>query len=160
MHAALMAVLGIMIFYVFVERGMAGFTASYVNQQYDAQGAMVRVLMNIIPATIFLFFINRFDITPAQRTLWRNFSIGAFATLGLLFLVASSTIADRLALYLIPLQVFVFSRLPYAFPRNGRPDPLLVIAIVGYSAAVQFVWLTQAQHADAWLPYKFFPLLS
>ncbi|HEX8532552.1 MAG TPA: EpsG family protein [Allosphingosinicella sp.] len=160
MHAALMAVLGIMIFYVFVERGMAGFTASYVNQQYDAQGAAVRVLMNIIPATIFLLFMKRFDITPAQRVLWRNFSIGAYFTLALLFLVASSTIADRLALYLIPLQVFVFSRLPYAFPRNGKPDPLLVVAVVAYSALVQFVWLTQAQHADAWLPYRFYPLLS
>jgi hypothetical protein len=158
MHASLLGLLGIMIFYVFVERGMAGFTASYVNQQYDAQGAAVRVLMNVIPATIFLLFNKRFDITPGQRILWRNFSIGAYVTLALLFLVASSTIADRLALYLIPLQVFVFSQLPYAFPRNGKPDPLLVMAIVGYSALVQFIWLTRAQHAESWLPYRFFPL--
>jgi hypothetical protein len=156
-HAALLGVLGVMIFYVFVERGMAGITASYFNQQYDAQGAAVRVLMNIIPATIFLFFSKRFDITPAQRILWRNFSFGAFFTLGLLFIVASSTIADRLALYLIPLQIFVFSRLPYAFPRNGKPEPLLVMSIVAYSALVQFTWLTRAQHAQNWLPYQFFP---
>jgi hypothetical protein len=143
-----------------VERGMAGFTASYVNQQYDAQGAAVRVIMNVIPATIFLLFRNRFDITAADRVLWRNFSLGAFFTLALLFFLASSTIADRLALYLIPLQIFVFSRLPYAFPRNGKPEPLLVLAVVAYSATVQFVWLTQAQHANAWLPYRFFPLLS
>jgi hypothetical protein len=160
MHAALLGLLGLMIFYVFVERGMAGFTASYVNQQYDAQGAAVRVLMNIIPATIFLLFKNRFDITPDARILWRNFSIGAYVTLALLFLVESSTIADRLALYLIPLQVFVFSRLPYAFPRNGKPDPLLVMSIVAYSAVVQFVWLTRAQHAESWLPYQFFPFWS
>jgi hypothetical protein len=92
--------------------------------------------------------------------LWRNFAIGAFVTLAMLFLIASSTIADRLALYLIPLQVFVFSRLPYAFPRKGKPDPLLVFAIVAYSGLVQFVWLTQAQHAGNWLPYKFFPFWS
>lgn len=160
MHAALMGLLGIMIFYVFVERGMAGFTASYVNQQYDAQGAAVRVLMNIIPASILLLFMKKFDITPGERVLWRNFAIGAFVTLAMLFLIASSTIADRLALYLIPLQVFVFSRLPYAFPRNGKPDPLLVVAIVAYSGLVQFVWLTEAQHAESWLPYQFFPLWS
>jgi hypothetical protein len=160
MHAAIMGLLGLMIFYVFVERGMAGFTASYVAQQYDAQGAAVRVIMNVIPAAIFLVFMKRFDISAADRVLWRNFSLGAFFTLALLFLVASSTIADRLALYLIPLQIFVFSRLPYAFPRKGKPEPLLVLAVVAYSAAVQFVWLTQAQHANAWLPYRFFPLLS
>ena len=159
-HGALLGLLGLMIFYVFVERGMAGITNSYLNQQYDAQGAAVRVLMNIIPATIFLFFSKRFDITPAQRVLWRNFSFGAFATLAMLFLVASSTIADRLALYLIPLQIFVFSRLPYAFQREGKPDPLLVMAIVGYSAMVQFVWLTRARHAENWVPYQFFPLWS
>jgi hypothetical protein len=160
MHAALMGVLGIMIFYVFVERGMAGFTASYVSQQYDAQGAAVRVIMNVIPATLFLVFSKRFDISPADRILWRNFSLGAYFTLALLFLLDSSTIADRLALYLIPLQIYVFSRLPYAFPRNGKPEPLLVLGVVAYSALVQFVWLTQAQHSDAWLPYRFFPLLS
>ncbi len=159
-HAALLGVLGVMIFYVFVERGMAGITNSYFNQQYDAQGAAVRVLMNIIPATIFLAFSKRFDLTPAQNILWRNFSIGAFFTLTLLYFLESSTIADRLALYLIPLQIFVFSRLPYAFPRKGRPDPLLVLGIVGYSATVQFVWLTRAQHAENWVPYQFFPFWS
>lgn len=159
-HGALLGLLGLMIFYVFVERGMAGITNSYLNQQYDAQGAAVRVLMNVIPATIFLCFSKRFDITPGQRILWRNFSIGAFATLAMLYLIASSTIADRLALYLIPLQIFVFSRLPYAFPRNGKPEPLLVMAIVGYSAIVQFVWLTRARHAESWLPYQFFPFWS
>lgn len=159
-HGALLGILGILIFYVFVERGMAGITNSYFNQQYDAQGAAVRVLMNIIPATIFLLFMNRFDITPAQRVLWRNFSIGAFVTLAMLYLIESSTIADRLALYLIPLQIFVFSRLPYAFPRNGKPEPLLVMMVVAYSAAVQFVWLTQAQHAGYWIPYRFFPLFT
>ncbi len=159
-HAAALGLLGIAIFYIFVERGMAGFTASYVAQQYDAQGAAVRVLMNIIPATIFLMFKNRFIMSPAESILWRNFSIGAFVTLALLYLVDSSTIADRLALYLIPLQVFVFSRLPYAFPRKGKPEPLLVMAVVGYSALVQFIWLTRAQHADSWLPYQFFPLWS
>jgi hypothetical protein len=156
-HAVALGFLGIAIFYIFVERGMAGFTASYVNQQYDAQGAAVRVLMNIVPAALYLMFSKRFDISPAERILWRNFSIGAFVTLALLFVVASSTIADRLALYLIPLQIVVLSRMPYAFPRNGKPDPLLVLAVVAYSATVQFVWLTQAQHADSWLPYQFFP---
>jgi hypothetical protein len=157
-HGALLGALALLIFYVFVERGMAGITSTYIAQQYDAQGAAVRVFMNIIPATIFLIFSKRFEMTRAQHVLWRNFSIGAFFTLGLLLLVASSTIADRLALYLIPLQVLVFSRLPYAFPRKGKPEPLLVLAVVAYSATVQFVWLTKAQHADSWIPYQFFPL--
>ena len=32
------------------------------------------------------------------------------------------------------------------------------LAVVGYSLAVQFVWLNFAAHADFWVPYQLFPL--
>jgi hypothetical protein len=130
---------------------------TYVEQDYDAQGATVRVLMNIVPALLFLLFQRRFGLSEAERKLWRNFSIAAFGTLALLFLVESTTVADRVAIYLIPLQIVVLSRLPHAFPDRGKPNAMLVIAILSYSALVQYVWLTQAQHAEYWLPYRFYP---
>jgi hypothetical protein len=33
-----------------------------------------------------------------------------------------------------------------------------VLAVLGYYAAVQFVWLNFAIHARWWVPYRFFPL--
>jgi hypothetical protein len=68
--------------------------------------------------------------------------------------VPSSTAIDRLALYIIPLQLAVLSRLPIAFNRSGS----LRLVIMAYSAGVLFVWLNFAKHAEYWLPYQFYPL--
>jgi hypothetical protein len=155
--AGIIGLVGALGLFIFVDRGMTIIMNTYVEQDYDAQGAMVRVFMNLLPATLFLLFQRRFGMDEPERKLWRNFSFAAFGTLALLFLVASTTVADRIAIYLIPLQIVIFSRLPYAFPDRGRPNGSIVIAVLSYSALVQYVWLTQAAHAVYWLPYRFFP---
>jgi len=104
--------------------------------------------MNIPPALLFLLFQNRFTLDLQARALWRNFSIAAFGCLGLFMYLESSTVVDRLALYVIPLQLFVWSRLPEAFPDRRGANGLLVIAAILYSAAVQFTWLNFAANAD------------
>jgi hypothetical protein len=69
----------------------------------------------------------------------------------------ASTAVDRVALYFIPIQLFVFSRLPRLAPSStGRTA--LVLAIVAYYGAVELVWLKFATHAQYWLPYQFMPL--
>ena len=89
--------------------------------------------------------------------MWRNFSIAAFVSLLLLFYLESSTAVDRLALYLIPLQLVVLSGVPTAFGQRGRPNGQYVALVIAYSAMIQFVWLNYAAHAGDWLPYTFFP---
>jgi hypothetical protein len=78
----------------------------------------------------------------------------------LLFAPLSSTILDRLALYWIPLQLFVLSEVPAAFPRNGSPSPAMRIAVLGYSLALLLGWLAFADHAEYWQTYQFLPLLA
>ena len=65
---------------------------------------------------------------------------------------------DRLALYLIPLQMFVLSRLPEAFGNGERPNGQVVLGVIAYSAIIQFTWLNYAQNSNFWIPYKLFPL--
>jgi len=60
---------------------------------------------------------------------------------------------DRLALYLTPLQVVVFSRLPFLARKELHPDVMVVLILFGYGA-VLFVWLNFASHAQYWLPYR------
>lgn len=67
---------------------------------------------------------------------------------------SASSGVDRLSLYLIPLQAVVYSRLPYILSRDGRALPSVLIAVVGYSFLVQFVWLNYADNANYWLPYS------
>jgi uncharacterized membrane protein YeaQ/YmgE (transglycosylase-associated protein family) len=153
----LLAAVGGILGYFLVQRAMASLSASYIEQDYDAQGALIRIIMNIVPAVLFLAFRKRFAVTDFEGRLWRNFALAALGTLLLLFVTDSTVIVDRLALYLIPVQLFVFSRMPAAFPDRGRPNLQVAIAIILYSAAVQGTWLYFADHAQYWLPYQIYP---
>ena len=75
----------------------------------------------------------------------------------LLMVSPSSTAVDRVALYWIPLQLFVLSRLPDALGKKDCKNAVWVYAVVAYSAAVHFVWLFYADTAFAWEPYQFYP---
>ena len=68
----------------------------------------------------------------------------------------SSAATDRAALYLIPIQMYVFSNLHrLAKTRWGRT--FIVDSVVVYYALVLYVWLNYAVHAKYWVPYQFAP---
>jgi len=128
---------------------------------YQSSGAAIRVAMNALPAAVFLIFRNRFNLLPAQRGFWTWMALCGVAFVALLAISpSSSTAVDRVALYWIPLQLFVWSHLPVALGRPGRASLRWVRYIVIYSATVQFGWLFFAQTAFAWLPYQFYPLVA
>jgi hypothetical protein len=64
----------------------------------------------------------------------------------------SSTAVDRLALYVMPLQIAVLSRFPLLFGPAGT----VIVAL--YSLAIEFVWLNFTTHARFWIPYQIYPL--
>jgi apolipoprotein N-acyltransferase len=74
----------------------------------------------------------------------------------LLAVSPSSTADDRVALYLIPLQLFVLSRLPDVMMRDQALASVFLVVLC--SALIQFVWLNFAVHAEYWVPYRFYPL--
>ena len=137
----------------FLSDSVEHFVENYIEAKYSSQGAAIRVAMNLLPATIFLLARKRFEYLPAEYMRWRNFALAAWLMLGLLLVLPSSTAVDRLSLYVMPLQLAVLSRAPRAF---DSPQ-LLRVVIILYCGAVQFVWLNFAAHADAWVPYQFYP---
>jgi hypothetical protein len=155
---ALWVGLASLLFYgLLLQDSVEALTVNYLGAQYESSGAAIRVAMNAVPAVLFLFYRRRFVMAPADRSFWTWMALGALAFVVLLVLSPSSTAVDRVALYWIPLQLFVLSRLPNALgPRDGN-NAIWVRAVVGYSAAVLFVWLFFATHAFAWLPYQFYP---
>ena len=116
--------------------------------------------MNALPALIFLLRRKKFELHPDQRTFWTWMASSALAFVPLLYISPSSTAVDRLALYWIPLQLFVWSRIPDALGRRGSTNAGWIYVLVGYSAAVHFVWLFFATHSVYWLPYQFYPWVS
>jgi hypothetical protein len=128
----------------------------YLEAGYQSSGALVRVAMNALPGLTFLVFRSRFQLAPEQQSFWTGMSALALGFVGLLVISPSSTAVDRVALYLIPLQLFVWSRLPDALGRPGKPNTLWVSAVIGYSMTVHFVWLVFSDYSWTWLPYRFY----
>jgi hypothetical protein len=149
---------GALLYYAFVQAALDSMMVNYVEENMESQGAAIRVAMNLPPALIFLAFQKRFMFSDIQRRIWRNFALASLLMLFLLVATGSSTAVDRIALYLIPLQIAVLSRLPHAFGQNGRSNGMLLAGVIVYSALIEYVWLTHAVNAYAWLPYKVYPL--
>jgi hypothetical protein len=138
---------------LFLGDSMEQFVENYIEAEYSSQGAAIRVVMSLVPASLFFLFRKSLRFSPEEYLIWRNFSLAAFVLLVLLLMLPSSTAVDRLALYVMPLQLAVLCRIPGTImgQLSGK------LAIIAYSFAVQFVWLNYAAHADYWLPYRFYP---
>ncbi|HET8667782.1 MAG TPA: EpsG family protein [Terriglobales bacterium] len=131
---------------------------NYVEAKIESEGALVRVLMTSIPAAIFLLWRRRFAFAGNEESLWRWLSIFSLLLLAALLVSSASAAIDRVALYLLPLQLAVFSHLPGAFGRSRTSSLLWCIAVISYYFMVQFIWLNFAAHAYHWLPYRFYLL--
>ena len=128
------------------------------EQSMDSSGALVRLVMNAVPATVFLLYRRWFGLDQQSDTLWTLFSVAAIALLGVLYVFPSSTAIDRIGLYFIPIQLFVFGRLPGVVGQTPAGARIVSYVVIVYYAAVLFTWLTFASHANDWLPYRFAPL--
>lgn len=124
---------------------------NYVEADYQSSGGFIRVMMNAVPALLFVLLRNRLDLKPSESRLWWWMAVLSIVCIPLVLL--SSTATDRVALYLIPIQLFVFARL-HLISAELFWRSMIVLGVVAYYALVQFVWLNFAVHAFAWLPYQ------
>lgn len=85
--------------------------------------------------------------------MWTYFAMAAAIMPLALMIVPSTTVIDRLSLYLIPLQLAVLPRLALLLKQRnfGR------FLVICYAGLVMFVWLNFAVHAKFWLPYQIQP---
>ena len=142
-------------YFVLLQSETESLWQNYVTLEMQSYGAIERVLMNVVAAIPLLAFRKQLLDEPQARRLWIILSLLALACLPLVFF--ASTAVDRLALYLLPLQLFVFSRLP-TLASTMATRTYIVIGIVVYYAWVQLVWLNYAVQRSYWVPYHFMPL--
>lgn len=151
--------MAILLYLLLVAEQFDNLYTNYIDAKYQSQGASVRIAMNLVPSIIYLLFRNKFNLNEEERSLWSWLSLSSLAFFILLMFSPYTTAIDRLALYMIPLQLFVFSRLPDIFGfRSGRRNYFLTLAVLFYYACIQFTWLNYAAHAHSWVPYKFYPI--
>lgn len=130
---------------------------NYVDQEMTSSGAVVRLAMTALPGAVLLWWRPRFGLVDAERGVWTILAGAGIAAFALVLVFPTSTAIDRLGLYLLPLQMFVYARLPDALAGNDRTARVLTVAVVALYAAAFFVWLNYAVNVEYWLPYRFFP---
>lgn len=122
----------------------------YIEARYAAQGAPIRVILNLVPGLLYLTAWRRFGFSAIETRLWRYFSIAACALAVALVLGPSSAIIDRIGIYVIPLQLAILPRVPVAL-KLGAYGRLIVIL---YSTLILLVWLNFSSFARYWVPYS------
>jgi hypothetical protein len=128
--------------------------SGYIETGYSSSGAGVRIAMNALPAFLYFVFRSRFKFGGDERRFLDVLALVALAFVGLLYISPSSTAVDRMALYIIPIQLIVLGRLPVALAQTKANYQLLSAGVVVYSAAVMLVWLNFANDAGDWVPYS------
>ena len=143
--------------YLFLLSSVDKLWTNYVTADYQSHGALIRVLMNAVPAVFYLLLNKRMSLTEEARRLWWWLSILALLCVPLVMM--SSTATDRMALYLIPLQLFVLGRLPL-MTSDRLLGPIIVLGVAAYYSAVLAVWLFVGDFSYTWLPYQMYPFAS
>jgi len=149
----LLLIVGGVLVQTFLAAKVEGFVGGYIEAEYQSEGAAIRVAMNLLPGVLLLLWPRQFALTAQQLRLWRAMAFTALGcAVALVLLPSNSTAVDRIALYVIPLQLVVGSRLPGS-RLFGIHQSQLLLAVLAFSVAVEFVWLNFATHASGWLPY-------
>ena len=122
-----------------------------ITQFHHSEGAVIRAVMSTFAGIIFLIFRRRFKKTFPDENLWLIISLVSIVLLPLAFFY--STFIDRIAIFFIPLQLVIISRVPLLIYSAYYRTIFIVTTIILY-IFVLLVWLNFAKHAYLWLPYN------
>src|SRR5690606_7881757 len=98
--AALVGVTTILLYYLLLSSATDALWENYVVEQYESEGAKIRVLKNVVPAVGLFLFRRHLVPDLEERMLW--LWVAALAIVCLPLVSFASTAVDRVALYLIP----------------------------------------------------------
>lgn len=124
----------------------------YVEAQMQSDGGAIRIWMDVVPAFFILYFRKKWRVLwPNAMSIWVALGIAAVFCIPLQMLASTAT--DRLALYIAPIQLVVYSRLPLLV--NGHWRVFVFFSIIALYAFVLFIWINFSHYAsEAWLPYR------
>lgn len=119
---------------------------------FHSAGAILRTGIGVTAAAgyfIFFAFNRKHEDLDSRKLMWILMSTAQILLFPLAFF--ASTLADRLAFYLIPLQVHVAAMADAALPARVRTS--FRCAVFGTYAIMFVMWLTRSDFASDWLPY-------
>ena len=159
-------ILALVIFMAAVYYFMLDYIVYYVKVTYfdssfsvSSPGTIIRFVMVLFPALLLLLNINRLNINRISNSidairLWKVIALSSFLMIIPLIMLPSNTIVDRILLYWLPLQLFVFGNIPVAYLRNKYIYIIIYFMVIVYSFSVFAVWLSFSNNSFAWAPYS------
>lgn len=148
------AAVGVVVLFglIFAQRIAALWNIYVLSGLLHSEGGLIRVMMSALPGLLLIIFNRKLLLDETHPKLWIVMAIVALICVPLVNFF--STAIDRIALYLIPLQIFVFTRL-HRILTNRHLRIAMVLMVIFYYAAVLWVWLNFATHSEEWIPYQF-----
>lgn len=124
----------------------------YIEAEYSSAGAFIRVLQIFICGVWALLFLVKYEDENRKKLLTLLSGV-AVLSMPALIVSPSSTLVDRLILYLLPFQCYVLSRVPDLFA-YGASRITACVSVISINFLIFFVWITSAVHLDSWINYK------
>lgn len=131
------------------------FVSGYQGDYSDLspQGAILRIGLTFVFSVVFLMYRKSFRLSIQEYRVWSGLSIFALVSVGALTIGLLPTAIDRLALYLLPIQLFVGSRLGGAHILGLKGQSWTFLLVI-FSFLFLFIWLNFALNSQLWLPYN------
>ena len=130
------------------------FLEDYSASNMKSSGAMIRIIMNLIPASLFMLLRKKMFANLQEIRLYNMFSLVIFAGFAFMLSTGDTSSVDRILLYYSPLQAVVYSRVPLLGSSfEWRTITVLLISAVYLSALITF--LNYSDHRVNWVPYHF-----
>ena len=125
----------------------------------DSPGGYVRTYMNVLPVLFAFFIWNRIKMncTDYEFKLMKWLAVASFMCLPLL--LWSTTMVDRMGLYLMPIQLALWPRI-IAAQKTQLLRSTWVSSVISFYCLVLYVFFHYANHSHYWLPYLMFPFTS
>jgi len=149
--AGFIFIASVTILIILIDRAENIYYYYFENQYFSSSGAQIRVFMNVLAGIIFFYFKKKWALVYSDARLWTIIALINFLLFPASFWV--STFSDRIALYLIPIQIAVYSKVPLLIS-NIRTRTFMVICVLSLYASSLFVWTNFGRHSVAWIPYR------
>jgi hypothetical protein len=121
------------------------------DTQLQSSGAGIRLAINVVAFATMLALRRSWKERFGWDRLW--FWMGMVSLLLLPVVPFASTAIDRMSLYLMPLQIYVWGHAPVLIA-TPLWRTVMVAGLVVFYGAVLYIWLVYATNSIAWFPYQ------
>ena len=130
---------------------------SFYSVDSYSSGGQIRILVSIAASFLFLLNKKKYKLNFKDEKIVFIFSIMNI----ILFLISFkfSSAADRLHLYIMPIQFIVFSNYIYLL-NTKRLKQLYISVIYIFYIIIFYVWINLGTYAVNWYPYNNILLLN